>query len=273
LGEIFDGAFGAIRHNPAVMFGVSAITIAAATAIGAALSLLFVNGVNSVLADMDSTLGFSFAALYAMSIASTLVLVIAQPIASGLLAASVSRSVIGRKARLGEIWAQVRPRIGAIIGYSLAYLLGSVVLLGILIGGVILLAQVSTGAAVAGFVLLGIAVVVCGVWLMIRLLFVPTALVLEAGRLVPTVKRAWVLTRGTWWRVFGIYLLASIAVYILSSLLSTPLTLVATFMAINNPWLMVVLSAVAQVISGVITSVFIAGIVTLLYIDVRMRRF
>ncbi|MEK8228082.1 hypothetical protein NKG05_21340 [Oerskovia sp. M15] len=57
LGEIFDGAFGAIRSNPKVMLGMSATVIAVATIVGMALGALVSGIFAPQIAQLESELG------------------------------------------------------------------------------------------------------------------------------------------------------------------------------------------------------------------------
>ncbi|MEK8228079.1 hypothetical protein NKG05_21325 [Oerskovia sp. M15] len=76
---------------------------------------------------------------------------------------------------------------------------------------------------------------------------------------------------GAYWRTLGISLLAYVAVSVLASIVVYPFSAITTFF-ITNTFAVLALTAVAQVISSVVTTIFIAGVVSLLYIDVRMRR-
>lgn len=73
--------------------------------------------------------------------------------------------------------------------------IGRVTLLFLVVANIILIA-----INVAGLILL----VIPGIYLWVRLQFVPQILVLEDVGLVQAFRRSWDLVRGSWWRVFGV---------------------------------------------------------------------
>ncbi|WP_415803559.1 glycerophosphoryl diester phosphodiesterase membrane domain-containing protein [Isoptericola cucumis] len=122
-----------------------------------------------------------------------------------------------------------------------------------------------------------ILVLIAGaVWFGVRLGLVAPALALEGRGLGTTLARAWRLTRGSFWRLFGIYLLASIIVNVASSIITYPIQLGSGFLSTSGTGaatLGTVLTLVlATVISTAITTIFLSSVVAILYIDVRMRR-
>ncbi|MEL7976944.1 glycerophosphoryl diester phosphodiesterase membrane domain-containing protein [Isoptericola sp. F-RaC21] len=290
LGEIYDGAFTAIRHNPKVMLGAATLVILVATVLGVLVAQLIVPALSSSftsLTEADPELAdLGFDNLIAQSLASSLgmsvTLLLAQPVVEGILTVSVSQSVIGRKLSLGEVWERLRGRVGRLIGWSLlralAGAVGTFAWFFVLVLLVALVSEQSTGAAVGLGLLLGVGYVVLVVWLGVRVGLVAPALALEGQGLGRTLARAWRLTRGSFWRLFGIYLLAMIIVSVASYILTIPISVVAgviggtggsteTFTTAT-----VVASVLSSVISAAITTIFVASVVALLYIDVRMRR-
>ena len=137
-----------------------------------------------------------------------------------------------------------------------------------------------TGVAIAlilglGGLLLGVALFA---WIMIRIYFAMPIVVLE--RLGPgqALARSWRLTRGSWWRMFGIVLLTLVLVFVVTMLLSVPFSLLSSvpmlFMQ-DASWTGVANGAilyVGDVLVHAITTSFTVAVTTLLYIDLRMRR-
>ncbi|GAA1990622.1 glycerophosphoryl diester phosphodiesterase membrane domain-containing protein [Isoptericola halotolerans] len=289
LGEIFDGAFSAVRHNPAVMLGLVSVVVAAATLLAALLAQFAVPALTRLFAEPFSgetgLEGFTatdlsmFAQLMAVSGALSLTLLIAQPITEGLITVSVSQSVIGRKMSVGEVWNKVRPRLAVLIGWMI---LRSVVLVVavyvVAIGLVLLVAGVAVATeSVALTVLLGVLVAVGLValvaWLWVRIVLVAPALVLEGSGLGRTIARAWRLTRGSFWRVFGTVLLAGIITGFVGQVVTTPLIFFGIFIDGDDVgWGFLLTTVVASVVASIVYLVFVSGVVALVYTDVRMRR-
>ncbi|WP_415840795.1 glycerophosphoryl diester phosphodiesterase membrane domain-containing protein, partial [Nocardiopsis rhodophaea] len=171
-----------------------------------------------------------------------------------------------------------------------AVLLVALLLFLIGLGWTVLLTVVLIAAAVLGFAadqplvalavfLVGLAAVAAlAVWVWVRTSLAMPVAVLE--RLGPgqSLARSWRLTRGSWWRVFGILLLSALVAALVSGILSTPFSLVGMVAAITAPgaaWVYVVggtTSFVGTVIAGALTVPFVVGVTTLLYVDLRMRR-
>ena len=278
LGEIFDGAFGAIRANPKVMLGMSATVIAIATVVGLALGVLVSGIFAPQIALLENELGPDAVGitealpLLGASLVSSLALSLAMPVVNGILITSVGQSVIGRKASAGEVWAQARSKVWQLLAFSIlsSVAVGTVWFVYLLLTVLAFTADVGLGVAVALLGLLGILVLLA--WFVVRTLLVAPAMVLEGQGFASGVKRGWILSRGSFWRLLGIYLLASVAVGVISSLVSQPLGFIGGMVSVWSMVAMYVLLAVGTILSGVIGAVFLAGVVSLLYIDVRMRR-
>ncbi|WP_159797250.1 glycerophosphoryl diester phosphodiesterase membrane domain-containing protein [Puerhibacterium puerhi] len=290
LGEIYDGAFGAIRHNPAVMLGVATLVILVATVVGVGVGQLLVPALTTQITgyfaavppEVASGLGISpalYAQLLGPAIGTFLTSLLASPVVNGILTVSVSRSVVGDKVTVAQVWQRVRSRVGLLVGWAVLQTLGVLVLAGVAVALVGLVVAATAGvseglsALLALVVLLGYVVTL--VWLGVRLGLVAPAVVLEGRGLVVTVRRAWLLTRGQFWRLFGVYLLAVVIVTVIANIVTTPLAYLATWMEteLGAPGAgAVVVTTLATVVATAIQTIFVAGVVALLYVDVRMRR-
>ncbi|NYI57516.1 hypothetical protein [Cellulomonas soli] len=281
LGEILDGGFRAIRANPRVMFGLAALVVTAAVAVQAVLTW-YVGGLiapqvadlagsldPSGLYDVEGTLGTSLADILTLPVVS-----VATTVLSGLVILSVSRSVIGRTIGLKEVLRSWR--VWYVLGFTVLSGLAQLVVLAVWIGAIVPLAvNDSAGAAVAVALIGGLAVAVAAVWYSVRTLLAPAALMLEGGGFWAAVARAWRLTRGSFWRLLGIYLLVSILVSIVVSIISAPATVIAglaTGDASGTSFASIAIVSVADVIGLTLSTTYLSAVVGLLYIDVRMRR-
>jgi hypothetical protein len=283
LGEILDGAFRAIRANPRVMFGFSAVVVAITVAIQSVLQW-YVGGIvaaqlSDITSDLDPTgeLGFTETLAPALAALVTAPLIaIATTVVTGLLIVSVSRSVIGRRITVADAWSQSWRRVLLLLVFSFVTTVTVLAAWSAWVTVLVLLgnAEQWVPMAVVG-VLGGLALLVATPWFLVRTLLIPPALVLEGTSVGTALRRGWKLTRGSFWRLLGIYLLTSIMVGIVSQLILTPSQVVASFV-LQDPLLTsfggLALTGVASAIAYTLTTSFMAAVIALLYIDVRMRR-
>lgn len=298
LGDILNGAFGLIRHNPRTTIGLSLIVMAVTSIVGSVGTSAFLTDYNTLVDqalenpaafDPEAPLpfrGWTFAAMYG----GRLLTYAGTTFVTGLLTAVVGLAVLGHKLTPGQAWASVRDRIWQIAGlallllvinFGLSLIVFGVPFVGVLVGVSMALAGTEmTGVAIAlilglGGLLLGVALFA---WIMIRIYFAMPIVVLE--RLGPgqALARSWRLTRGSWWRMFGIVLLTLVLVFVVTMLLSVPFSLLSSvpmlFMQ-DASWTGVANGAilyVGDVLVHAITTSFTVAVTTLLYIDLRMRR-
>jgi hypothetical protein len=144
-----------------------------------------------------------------------------------------------------------------------------------------------TAGVVAGVLLAigaGLGAVALGFWLGTRLALVPSVLMLERLPLRQSVQRAWSLTTGFFWKTLGIQLLVAVIVQVAASIVSTPLSILASFGGfLINPngeesgatvvlIVLSVLSVVLALVFGAIAAVVQTATTGLIYIDLRMRK-
>jgi hypothetical protein len=285
LGELYDGAFGAVRHNPAVTLGLTAIVVIVAVAIGTLISIPLTTWFTDLFASLFAELGNDPAldelgltqdvlgVTYGSLLGTGLLLTLATPLAMGIMAISVSDSVIGRKISVSEAWSRVGKRAWFLIGFSLLGGLVMLVAYALVFAISAGLLAVDPTLGLISLFLLFAALVVAGVWVFTRVLLVPPALAVEGGGFWDTVRRAWKLTRGTFWRVLGIYLLTTIILGVIGQVVAFPLGIVmGLFLASANDVGIAVSYGVTYAITGGVSTLFLGGVMALLYIDTRMRR-
>ncbi|MFC3299839.1 hypothetical protein FJV46_04600 [Arthrobacter agilis] len=285
LGEILDGAFQACRRNPLATFG-TAILLQAVVAL--VTVLLFGNLLSSFEVfdspnpSTDSLIG-AFASLGVFASVAGVVTAVALLVLQGILVIPIARAVINQKTGFGQAWRLARGRILPLLGFGLlSFGLGTV--------GLALLVGISA-LAIAGLqeysalliIPLAIGAVVLMIWVSMKLVVAPAALMLEGTGPWTSIRRSWSLTRGNWWRTFGIVLLTSIIVSVIASVISTPLTFaVSLFLGFSTdastaPDALDSLPVIAatQAITALFTAIgyaFQAGVTSLLYVDLRIRR-
>ena len=285
LGELYDGAFGAVRHNPGVTLGLTAIVVVGAVVLGTLVSIplttLFTDLFGGLLAefesdpavqqmtDMQDLVGATYGSLFGTG----LLVGLAMPLAMGIMAISVSDSVIGRKLPVSLAWRRGVRRAWFLIGFSLLSSLALTIGFVLVIGAVIALFTVDPVlGGISAF--LALAVLIVGtLWLIARVALIPPALAVEDGGFWATCARAWRLTRGTFWRVLGIYLLTWLILAAIGQVISIPLNVVMGLLLV---WAgdagFAISYGVTTVVTGGLNVLFLGGVIALLYIDTRMRR-
>ncbi|MFF0228021.1 hypothetical protein [Streptomyces sp. NPDC004629] len=290
VGEILDGAVSTMRTYWRTVLGIS-LTIAVITEIVVILFQgLVLNDTASTdaLNDPSATLGELSRAMGEAMLGSVAVLLISSIgtiIATALLTTVTSRAVLGRAVTTGEAWRDARPQVPRLFGlvFLLPLIAAGILLCGALPGIIVAAAGAGGGATAALLVLglLGAAVVV--VWLMVRYSLASPALMLERQSILKSMGRSAKLVRGSWWRIFGIQLLAAIIANIVASIIVIPFALIAAALSGDGfsgflegtgdvGWTFLIISGIGSVIGSTITFPINAGVSVLLYIDQRIRR-
>ena len=294
IGEIISGAFESLRANPRAMFLPSLIVLTATGALSAVLNYL---GASFLLSRVDDLLNSSdvrisgilpvFMGSFASQMVGALLTALATTILTGLLIVAVSRSVLGRIATPGEVWERTRGRILPLIGQTLLITLITIVAdIIILVIGVVLIAVIAASimgsdpgaGAIIATLLVALALIVlvfiAAVFLVVRLSLAPAALMLENTGVVEGIGRSWALTRGSFWRVLGILVLAGLITGLVTGTLSFGLGMVFGVVSVGLPAAHPLVSAVTVLLTSVLSALvlpFTAAVTALTYIDLRMR--
>ncbi len=258
--ELLDGAITAIRRYPKatiVPSFVVALGLGALDYLTALVSITMYRGVN----DLDPTtasgsdiVGIVGPTLF-VALVGGVVQLVATVLLTGVITAVMGQAVLGRDVTLADAWAIVRPRAWRLLGLGLLVVL--IVIVGLficLIPGIILAVFLSVSSA---------------------------ALVLERSTVGAAIGRSWRLISGAFWRTFGalilmviIYAVINVAIsipfsipeFVAPSVDSATLTVNETQFVINNA-----IATIGSVIVSTITLPFIAAVLSLIYIDRRMR--
>lgn len=291
LGEIYDGAFQAMRRNPGPMIGSAAIVGAFIAVAGAVFQLLagpsllpFLDPATATAMSDDEALG-ALGAFGAGGLVTLVVTFIGIAVLSGVLVLPVSRAVTGQSTTFEQVWRATWPRTGALLGLvALAFVIAAGIYL-VAIAVPVLLAVIHP-AFLLLLVLTLPALVLGLLWLMVRSSIALPALMLERTGPMASWKRVHALVGGLWtgpfWRSLGILLLAAIIVGVAQGLLTVPAALISGAIGLANPddplavagfsAPQVAVQAVATIVASAVVYPFQAGVGTLLYVDHRMRR-
>ncbi|WP_461711917.1 glycerophosphoryl diester phosphodiesterase membrane domain-containing protein [Streptomyces sp. DSM 41013] len=288
VGEILDGAVSTMRTYWRTVLGIS-LTVAIFTEVIVVLlqGLVLDDTGSEVLNDPDATLSELGDALAETTINSGVVFLISligTVLATALLTTVTSRAVLGRPVTTGEAWRDARPQVLKLFGLILLLLL---IVAGLVTAGMtpgLLVTATAGGEAGVALTALGfLAGGVLAVWLMVRFSLASPALMLEKQGIKKAMGRSVKLVRGSWWRVFGIQLLATVIANVVASIIVIPFAFLAATLGGDGVggfldgtgdlgWTFLVVSGIGSVIGSMITFPITAGVTVLLYIDQRIRR-
>ena len=113
----------------------------------------------------------------------------------------------------------------------------------------------------AGFVLL----VIPGIYLAVKLFFVPQTVVVEGARGTESLRRSSDMVRGFWWRTFGLVVMINLAAALPALVITAPFTGIADSTG-DAAW-----ALAGMICAESITTPFVALFSTFLYFDLRAR--
>ncbi|MCU1590603.1 MAG: rane protein, partial [Frankiales bacterium] len=209
-------------------------------------------------------------------IGSSLVSALATVLLTGVLTAIAGRGVLGKPMTLGEAWAEVRPALWRLLGVAF---LTALLVYGSLVAGItVAVVLVAVGGAAAA--LIGVPLAFAGaalaVYLYCRLALAPCAALLERAGVLGSMRRSGVLVRHSWWRVFGVLLLAVVVASVVGQIVQVPFLI----FGVGSSGLrglagasskLLILTYVGAGIAQTVIAPFTAGVRALLYVDRRMR--
>lgn len=297
IGDIYQGAFAAIKTNARTMFGFTAALLGVVLVISIATNYAIINLVlpnylspNSPYAAAFTSLSGSFSQL-----GGSLLQVLATVLLSGLIVVAVSRSVLGRVASSKEVWERTKSKFLPLIGLNIitSIISGLMMIIGIAVFFVLLAGVASTaktdreflqdlGISLVGLLILMVISALVSSYLSIKFSVASPAMVLENLGVFAAIGRSWSLTRGNFWRLFGINILTAIITSMVAGIFggiagalgaifvvvgsSSPEDIIAS---LNTTYILtMVMSTIAQLLILPFTS----SVNALLYIDLRMRK-
>ena len=279
LSDIFNGAVAYIRANPKATLGLTTVVVVVAQLLALILSvgpLAFTGELQPSLSGEEVSPGVVLGSS-ASSLAGAGATWLSSILLSGMLTVVVGRAVFGTSTTISEAWQRLRPRLWALIGFTVIEVIGAVVLVAVvvlIISGVAVAAG-GVAAAVAGVPLV-LALIVGLVYLGVMLSFAPSVIVLERLQIIPAISRSFKLVRNDFWRVLGIRLLGGIVAAVIAGAVTVPFSFGGQILLVSGSstltaLIALVLLSIGSAIGQIITAPFSAGVVVLLYTDRRIR--
>ncbi|MGA5541693.1 hypothetical protein ACPCIR_07575 [Mycobacterium sp. NPDC051198] len=277
LTDIFNGSLAYVRTNPKATLGLATVVVLASQIVTLALQI----GPLSALGEFDPALqgetpSSGTIAVFAIgAFVGIVVTTLASLLLSGMLTVVIGRSVFGGSITIGEAWRRLRGRLPALIGLTVLQALALVVIVGIV--AVVIVGAGALGGGLAAFAIgmpLVLLTLLGVLYVSTVLLFAPAVIVLEHLGIVDAVKRSFTLVNKDFWRVFGIWVLATIVAAVMAWGVGAPFNVAGQIMTMvaEGPTVpALILTAVGGAIGQIVTAPFSAGVVVLLYADRRFR--
>ena len=281
LGDLYNGAFAVLRRNLGATVGASVMVSAVAGVLPLLAALVFGGTLSGI--DLESSEAPTDSQLIALGALGLTVGVglLLQGIGSAFVTGMIARVSVGAARgevfRLPEAWAATRGRRWRVVGLLLLLTLALFAAIALLVIVVAVVAVASTGLAVLAGVVLFPTFVVASIYVYTRvyLLAVP-ALVIEGLGVLAALRRAHALSKGSFWRLFGIALLTAVVAGIAAGVIASPFTIGSQVVAGLSPENAIVALVVgqvgAQLVSSALSAPFTGAVRSLQYVDQRIRR-
>ncbi|MHB1501546.1 MAG: hypothetical protein ACYCYK_10360 [Candidatus Dormibacteria bacterium] len=193
------------------------------------------------------------------------------PLQTAAFTKAVSERFLGRPATTGACYRFAVRRWGALVALGLIYLglsLGALIVL-FLLGALLVVLLGPVGAVAAGLV--GLAALVAGVICYVRILVASPALVLEGIGPWTSIRRSWALTSGNAGRAFGVSVSLVLVELLVTALLGIVFGIPAGLVGLGTG-AGILIRDLGTLIIGVLVAPILAGGLTLLYFDLRVRK-
>lgn len=276
IGDLVSTATRALKRCFGLMLGITLAQIAAVVGV-VVLGALAVAGVvfsqpENANGDPDVGFGAALAAIVVGLVLFALMFAVSVKFAA-MQVATVDQMARGLQPSFASTSAQTKGVVRRTVP-----LIGLGVLAWLVVGGlfgVVMFTSMGSGddpstGAVLAMVLLGLVLLVGGIYLWVRWAFTNQALAVEGLGGIASLRRSWGLTKGRFWPVLGAILFCQVVPAILVSMLQAPMQN-STSNSDSPSALAVVLSIVAAVLQFVI-ALWQSAFLTILYIDHVQRQ-
>jgi hypothetical protein len=291
FGTILGRSFVALRQNPRVLLGFALVV----QTLAYLLLIVAVAGVAALTFSRLDTVPVGsdeFETIMAGSIAITVITGIVLGLAVGALSVivqaivvnEVAHAAVAEKLSLGGLWQGVKPVFWRLFGYSFLLALALIVAFGVVGLGVFGLSTVAAPAAIGLVILLVLAAIPLIWWLSIKLLLVPSAIILEHATIRQAIARSWRLVRGRFWVALGVIFLISITFSAVGQVISIPFSFLSTGLTTivaptGDPDVSAIIATLVALVLTYVVALLIQAVAlvvqstasALIYIDCRMR--
>ncbi|MEU0083733.1 hypothetical protein [Streptomyces sp. NPDC006274] len=303
FGDILGGAFATIGRHWKQLLGMALAAYGMAlVVVGAVIAVAYLalsDRLHQVL-DSDAAPGWDdvwplvvgFGAVYLVGV---FVMLTANALIYASCPAVLQDAVLGRPSAFGTVWRRSVRRVWSVLGaVLLTALIVAVpaVLMAMAFFSMFLSIMTITlnegGAGYGWLALIGVlgmlATAPVAVWLWVKFSLAPAAAVFEGQGTIAAMKRSSRLVDGAWWRIFGISLLATLMAAVAGFFIRLPFSFANLFApgltqdvsssgaALTAGIVVLVFGLLSSLVGQILTAAFPQLVVTLLYVDQRIRK-
>lgn len=266
--EIVGGAVRLARRSPLVVLGPAFVV---ALVVGATQYGLQLSGATTP--EPDQGLTEVFVGSLMSSIPLTLLYAAVFPPMVGVVLSALRPAVLGRATSLAQAWAATRPLLPRLYALQIGLTLLGLVPVLLLVGVAVPLAGAG-GVAVVVAVLIVLAAYLALTWVGVLLYPATAVIVVERLGLRDALWRSVELVRGSWWRFFGVQLLAGLLIMVVGLVVMLPVVFLGIGLAVAGGGTTAVVVGIGIASTLVMTLALAVGpgVVGLLHQDQRIRR-
>ncbi|MDT3766900.1 glycerophosphoryl diester phosphodiesterase membrane domain-containing protein [Gleimia hominis] len=286
LTDFFEAVFSLIRFNPAGTLGLAVLVGIIGALLAGVSSAIVTNTPMPELGEDPQQLILAFIPVGLQSIGSQLLTGLLTLLAIPMLVLVTLAAVRGYKLNLKQVWAGAKPRLLPALGAGIVISIitttvGLVTIAAVVAAAIFIVAssQIDSIHLVWVIPLLAIVGILIAALLNARFALTMPAVVEEKLSPLKAIFRSWRLSKGNTWRLAGILILTMIAISVVVGVISMPLSIglgvivgLANTSAATLSALSAAVTAISYAISFVLTIPIQAGVVTMLYVDQRIRK-
>ena len=241
LGEILDGAIGLYRRNWGLLVGTVAGVLVPLHFLIAFLNRDYFTRLHQLFSALRGG-GTPPTTVNMTASGGGLVVLLVLPFLSGAVAIAAASAYLGRSITVGQVYRALFRRFWALL---------AVVVMSYIV-------------ELVGLVFL----IVPGIFLYVRLVAAPVAVVLEGAGPVAAWERSWRLTRGFGWKILGTVIVSYFITAVGGLIVQVPFFAVG-YLAGGAGW---VFLGAGQTLASLLTTPFSTIILVLIYFDLRIRK-
>ncbi|MCA0295098.1 MAG: glycerophosphoryl diester phosphodiesterase membrane domain-containing protein [Actinobacteria bacterium] len=277
VGDILGSTFKAARFAPLTTFGLTLFVSLIAALLGGVAGLFLEKELGLSLNPFGSEEGLDDISLFSTS---TLIALAASQVTTAVAAIGimwvVTESTRARRVTLRQTLRHMGRRLWPALGVWALFGLAAAVAVSPVVA-LMMVATSSSGDGADGAIALGVLLLlaegVVAVWIGVKLMLAPCVVAVEPVGPLAAIRRSWTLTSGRFWPILGTYLLASMIISLASGTVTQVFSFALTLVALSQPGIgLTVATLASSVVSQVLTLPLSTAVITLLYVDARIRR-